>query len=537
MYQITIFHRITAVILIMSVLQSCRFYNFKQISDSKEAQKGAIYKMPSGRFFYIVHVGEEAWQLSDVKVSGDEVKGKLTTMNNLVEQYMHSAYEGGSKRVGKNHHRYVNQVHFHVSELSQVGEEVTINMDNLVELNVMKYNAAASTLVTTGIVLGSIVGGFTIFLLIVCSCPHTYIYDGNEYYFNNTLFTGATSEKLERDDYKKMPDYDPSSGSYSFYVKNEDQEVQHINLLELIVVNHDKKTEVAMDENGGIHALKNQKAPTKVTDNSGHDLTSVLSYRDDESHSFDNESEENYNYVYATFDVPNSRDNAKLVLSAKNNPWGGFVYHEFSKKFGKYYDNWVKRNGKKSKEEVYASLKKAGIPLVVSVKKNGEWIDVEELELVGDISHNTLAIPIDSDLLKGDQVEVRVRSGFMFWDLDHLNMDFTPETELNVQRLKPTSVEGSTTQNGVAALNGNDNKYVSHFEMGDSTSIQFTGIKNQENMTRTIYLRSKGYYKPEKRFDGPMQRKELEALNIDGGLSILSRELYNEAFQTVSLKD
>jgi hypothetical protein len=75
-----------------------------------------------------------------------------------------------------------------------------------------------------------------------------------------------------------------------------------------------------------------------------------------------------------------------------------------------------------------------------------------------------------------------------------------------------------------------------HLNPGDSTSIQFNGIETFDGQKRTIFLRSKGYYLPQKEFAGKLQRQELTELNVDGGLSIYSRKLYNEFFLNYTLK-
>jgi len=54
-------------------------------------------------------------------------------------------------------------------------------------------------------------------------------------------------------------------------------------------------------------------------------------------------------------------------------------------------------------------------------------------------------------------------------------------------------------------------------------------------MQRTIYLHSKGYYLPQKEFSGKLQRSELAKINVEGGLSIFSRELYEDVFGNITL--
>lgn len=529
MLGITIYHRIISVFLIIVMLQSCSTYKIKSIPESQPNFERTINNKSSQRYYYILHVGNEAWQLKNVDVSETEITAKIVTMTPKVRDYMVNAYEGGSRRVLPGEQRYVRQLHIHAKQFTQTDDLVTVNISDIESLNLMKYNGNKNALIITGSVIGSI----GIFLAVVCNCPHTYIYDGEKYYLSNTLFTGATSEKLERNDFKLMPDYNSDSTNYSFYVKNEESEIQFTNLLELIVVYHELDSEIALSENGNIYSIKRPAKPLTVMDNSGNIITDIVSYEDKVAHLFDNESEDSQNSIYASFEKPENTENIKLILSVKNTSWSGFVYNEFSKMFGKYYDNWVKQNKKKSKEEVYRELKKVGVPLVVSVKQNGSWIDIEELELVGDVGFNQLAVPIRSELLSDSMIEIRIRSGFMFWELDYLSLDSSGIEDFSVQRIKPASAIGNTGD-VTNQLQSDDNEYMKHEQIGDSTVIKFTGIDIVPNQKRTIYLHSKGYYLPQKEFKGKLQRKELEAVDIEGGLSVLSRKLYGEIFKSVA---
>ena len=149
-----------------------------------------------------------------------------------------------------------------------------------------------------------------------------------------------------------MPDYFPESKEYNVIIQNDEEEQQFTNLLELVAVNHDATTQVGMDKMGNVYAIENPQKPTNAIDNSGNDVHTSVAFEDDVSHAFDNSSEDNYNSLYLSYAKPKDVSNAKLVLRIKNNKWAGFVYNEFSAMFGKYYDNWVKKNHNKTYEFV-----------------------------------------------------------------------------------------------------------------------------------------------------------------------------------------
>lgn len=536
MYKTTLFHRIAAFIMIACILQSCTYYRFRTLpndADTATKQKH-IDKKEAYNYYYIVHQGDLAVQLENVAISETGITGTIESMHPTVKRYMESAYNGGGKRVPREDLKYINQIHVFVDSLPD-SQSVSIKTEDIERIDLMSMNRGLKIVTITATTAVSAVAAFTIFLLIACSCPHTYVFDGEKYYFNNTLFTGATSQKLERHDYKIMPDYAPDSDNYSFIVRNEEDEQQFTNLLELLVVQHDDNTEISMDQAGNIYALKNVIAPTQVKDNSGIDLMDIVGSADDLGHMFDNESEEDYNSVVATFDKPTNSENAKVVLNVKNHQWGGLVFNEFSKMFGHYHDNWAKKIQKKPKDEIEAGIKRAGIPLTVAIKSNGQWVELEDVNLVGDVNYNSITIPINKELLTEDAIEIRVQSGFMFWELDRINMDFSEPSEVFVQRLSPSSAAGSNNTNDTQNLAHDDHLYMEHLISGDSTSVTFTGIENVKGMQRTIFLHSKGYYLSQKEFQGKPQREELVKIDVEGGLSIYSRNLYNELLGNLTL--
>jgi hypothetical protein len=525
----SLFNRSIAVVLIISLLQSCNYYKLTTANIAVSTSAEVITKNQSN--YIIVHLGDNIWQLDGAIITTETVTGYLSKMTPKAAEYYRKAVEDNNYRVEKDNTDFISQLHLHVEQFKKSDNTVTFKTSDITKIDVMKMDGALTTLskvATPLLIIAGAVGAFAIFLAVVCGCPHAYTFDGTSYHYNNTLFTGATSENMERDDYKGMPDYNPESEDYSMIIKNEENEIQYTNLLELIVVNHNSDVDVVTDQNGTIYALKNQIQPTTILDDNGADLANILAYNDDLGHSFDNSGESDYKNVYATFNKPEDASNAKLVLKATNTRWSGFVHKEFSKLFGKYYDNWVKKNHKKSKDEVMASLKKTGIPMVVSVKKGNQWIDIETIDLIGEVNYNSLVVPIDASLLEGEQIEVRIRSGFMFWDLDYVNIDFTPTTELDVQHLSPTSVTG-TNSNHQAALSNDDDLYMEHLRTGDSANILFTGLKPAA-ANRTIFLHSKGYYIFQEVYEGKLQTNELAKINKDAGMSAYSERLFNKVF-------
>jgi hypothetical protein len=529
---------IFSILIFCNLTVGCNYYRVRSGNVGEKTTSKTIDRNEFRNNYYVLHVGDAMWEIKNFDLTYPEIKGKLSTFQGAELDMYKRMLDGGGKRVSKDQTEYTYQIHVYADSFSKDGELVNIKEADVTRIDIFDINAGlrAASVIGTGLLAG--VGGLGILIIVACAsaCPHVYVYNGETYYFNNSLFTGAVAPQLERNDYKLMPDYFSSSDKYQFYVKNEKEEEQYTNFLELMVVEHEKGTEVYPDQQGNINMVKKPIMPNVLVDDNGKDLTELVGYHDGRAFVFNNTSSDDFSNVYASFNLPKNKANAKLVLQAKNTEWSGYVYHEFTKLFGSYYDNWVAKNQrKKSREEMETDQKKHGLPLVISVKSGDEWIDIEAIDLVGSVSYNGLAVQLPQELLNGEQLEVRVRSGFFFWKLDYLALDFSTNDGFELQKLTPSIANGNGDKDFIEALSTDDETYMDHPLNGDSTYVEYHGLKVSTDKQRTIILHSKGYYIPLAEYDTKMQRKELARFKADGELSRFSQALFEDQFGDMSL--
>lgn len=535
-----IIQRIVSCVLIIGMLSSCNHYRLSKHMPTDAANVGET--VTEGLADYVVvHVGDETWQLIDIEIENNQITGSLTDVDTEQVDFYERVLDGqtdGEYNAEDDEGQYLEQTHIYLNSVTHLEDgKVSFDVSDVSTANSLKKQGGMGVVwgVIAGvlIVIGGLILGMVIFVLIACNCPHAYTYDGEAYNFTNTLFTGATAKNLERNDYKLMPDYRPESDSYEMIIKNEENESHYTNLLELVVVNHDADVEVVPDQNGNIHSISNLETAKSIVDANGGDLSNELSYRDDVVYSFDKGSEETMINTYATFAKPDDVSNAKVVLKLKNTEWGGVVFKTFASMMGNKYDNWVEKNHARTPEEAEAGMKEAGIPMQLSIKKGDEWVEIESVDLVGEVSYNTLAFPIDESLITGENIEVRLQAGYKFWDLDYVGMDFSQDSDLVIETIKPSIAKGSS--NDLAALSQDDDLYMQHFATGDSTHIKFDGLKSTGEK-RTIIMRSKGYYLSNDEYTGTPYWRELVKLKAPGGLSRLSQNLYLEFSKNYAFK-
>ncbi|MFM7683717.1 MAG: hypothetical protein ACKO7P_13405 [Bacteroidota bacterium] len=291
----------------------------------------------------------------------------------------------------------------------------------------------------------------------------------------------------------------------------------------------------ASDQRGKFYTLSDVKPPLRAIDDNGNSLKSILAERDDAGFAFDAYGIDDYSSLTAHFEKPKNVKQAKLILRVKNNPWGGFVYKEFTQLFGDYYDNWARKTGKKSAKQMEENFKKGGVVLVVSIKQNNEWKELESINLVGDVNYNSIVVPISTEDLNDDDISIRIRSGFKFWEIDYLGIDFSDEKTFKVEHISPTITSDSELTNQAALLK-DDDSYLLQTKNSAPVSIVFNNIPNSAS-ARTLILCSKGYYVSQRQVTGKTQFAKLRQLNQQSGLSTYSKEIfdaYNETFTIIS---
>ena len=525
------------VLLLLITVTSCKYYTIKTHKQDSRAFDETIdpyYDYNNDSYF--LHVGNQFWLLENATVTDGQLTGSgLIAVDKDYSYFYNKVISGNSsiKKVKKRDLEYVNQVHVYADLFSEDAKAgIIINLKDITKVDVMKdAELLNSFIVGTAVVAGTVVGTVVVSALVVailCNCPHNYTFDGEQYHYNNTLFTGATSAALERNDFKKLPDYLPESESYQLMIKNEENEIQYTNLLELIAVQHDLNTVVIPSQQGDFFTISNLQMPLSTKNDLGQDLQPLLSYDDEVAYAFDNKSSEDFANVYAVFDAPKKIKDATLIIKAKNTRWSGFVYDEFSHLFGNKYQKWNSKLNERSTEEVNNYRKKAGIPLAVSIKVGDKWVDVESIDLIGEVFYNTVAVAIDPTFITDKKIEIKLTSGFKFWELDYIALDNSSKENIEIQYLQPSTATMNGTLDETENLKADDSNYMVHEKNGDSTIVMFKSIKNSKSKSRSLFLRSKGYYVSQRNYQGKPNRTELVKFKQDGEMSRYSKRLYLE---------
>lgn len=500
-------------------LDSCQYLAVKNV-DAKKLPRldriGEMYKR------FIVHAGDEVYDLSKISVDESKVSGLLT-----YPTYKVYYNKGRKHRIKTGEKEILHEVHIYlkVENRELTFGPVDIPINSIEKISVINEDVGRNILT----VLEGAAGFFVILLVIVAltksSCPFVYAHDGQSFVFEGEIFGGAIGANLQREDYLPLPSIKAHDGVYSLRISNELKERQYTDLAQLITVEHPKGTRVLMDKKGQVHMLGNEVMPLKVSSYNGSDIKPSLVRKDDDVFFF-NDQDFSQNGIYLTFKRPAGLSHGNLVLKAQNTLWGDYLMGTFFSKFGNRFDPWMEKQSKLPTSERLQEQRNADIPLTIYLKQNGQWKQVEYLNPVGPLAYRELVVPIDFSDSDAENIELKLETGFMFWQIDYAAIDYTAQTKLTVNRLNPIQAIGTGEQNWTQALKGMDGNYMAQETSNQVTEIVYPANPAPKGMVQSLFLHTSGYYELIREFQGAPKIIELNKFRVPGYFSEYSRMEY-----------
>jgi len=494
------------IALMMMHTTSCNYYKVKEVATHDISSIQNIGKLHKSM---IIHTSTETFILNDIKVDSVLLSGRLKKAE-VGSFYFNE--DNKNKRFSTKDKEILNEVHFYLKTGSIHPPYADIPLNEISEIKIIDPDSGrtvASYVFTTVGVLASV---FAILLIIVAltksSCPYVYVFDGETYVFEGETFGGAIAQNLERDDYMPLPHLKDNHGLYKVRISNELKEIQYTDLAELIVVNHPKKANVILDKYGNPLLLINEINASSAISESGENILPALEKKDKNVFFF-NESNSATNAVVMTFSKPIDVEKGKLIFSAKNTLWFDYIFGTFISKFGSAYQAWMQNQSNLPREEQLKKISQNNFPISVYVKKNNSWQFVDEIMTVGPLAFRDFVVPIDLSGISGNKVEVKFETGFMFWELDAVAMEFSSDLVRDVEIVKPTLANGTGAKDWTHSLMCADEDYMIQPISGNMTEISFKIKPAGYGYTQSVFLHTRGYYTLIRDFSG---LPEVEAL-------------------------
>ncbi|MBL8002218.1 MAG: hypothetical protein JNL05_09680 [Flavobacteriales bacterium] len=470
-----------------------------------------------------------AWRVHQPVLTNDSLKGRFERMNDVEAWTLVGAEKHRELREQQNSALlYLRDTLDSSADIQGPG----LPMSAFSRIEVIDADVGASI----GFFLLAVVGIAAVVAIIIAltkeSCPFIYAYNEEGCHFEGEVFSGAVSPQLQRHDRLPLPHLGPVDGRYRVRVANKAREIQRTDLAELLVVDHPEGSMVLFDRDGSARTISAPVEPSGATDQSGRDAMALIASADDRAWQGDptNDRPNADEYLDVSFPRPQGVASGRLVITARNTFWADQLYGMFLDEFGSKADALRERMQKRTAEEMRQWAREQYLPLSVSMKVGPDrWERIGQFELAGPMAWRQDVLEIDLSRATGERIELRLGSGFMFWQIDAVAFDTSTQIPVAIQRLQPDSAIDQAGRDVRASMLFEDGDLLVQPAVGDAVELSFRCPAPLAGMHRSLFLHAAGHYEilREPRSHEPDMRY-LRGFKEPGALSRYSRERWNE---------
>jgi len=369
----------------------------------------------------------------------------------------------------------------------------------------------------------------------VGSCPFVYSWDGTRYVFEAEPYGGAITRGLEKDDYSELAELKEEDGRYKLRMTNEVDETQMTNLTELLVVDHPAGTRVVPDIDGKLHTVSAPQALLSAHDAEGHDLLPWLRSADHliwEPPPVPDAGGNLQGDIVMTFPKPAGATKVKLVANAATGLWGSYMIKKIvglsGREAGMFY--FALNHSSSARKQLIAWEEREELyRLKVYVEEPTGWEVRGILPGTGAFNSADRILPLDVSHVQGDQLRIRIHPPAGFWALNSFAVDYTPDRQVTVQKLKPATAQDLQGRDVLPELASVDGRYLAMPNIGDTADIAFLAPPARAGTDRAVFLHTRGYYKLHQSATGSPDKATLKAVEkIPGGAVRFAASQYGQ---------
>jgi len=517
---------------------SCQRFFMPVRYDAKNEEEAAQFFISNkAEKYFILHHNDKSYALNDISIDKDKLvmNGKLSPVDPSHLSYIKA--KGKGYKYNDKNRVVLNEVHFYVMPASTIDTVNTLELPlyQVSKIEVIEHDKARTTqsyvLGGIGIGVGVIAVTTVIILLTKESCPYISVYDGEEYQLQGELFGGSVNSRLERMDYVPLQAM-PVNGEFRLRLSNELKEKQYTNLADLVVIEHNVNSTVLPGTDGKPYAFRDPVMPVAAEMNQGKNMMDAVTYKDNIACGFDDTTiSTGLNELRLRFRNTGTKGKGKLLLNLKNTYWLDFLYGEFTRHFGSTYESWKERQQSRTAEEMTQWTEEQYIPLTVSLKTKNGWKEIQKIKTIGPVANRELIVPVETGDAEGDFVDIRLQTGFMFWEVDYAAMDFTHDEPFTITRLKPSAADDQDGNSVLPELKENDQLYLAQPRAGDYAILRYPfDRKPGIGRTYSVFFETSGYYEPIREYSGKADKAFLKKFRQPGCMARFSLARY----QTIS---
>jgi hypothetical protein len=136
---------------------------------------------------------------------------------------------------------------------------------------------------------------------------------------------------------------------------------------------------------------------------------------------------------------------------------------------------------------------------------------------VGPLASRSIVVPIEAYCQAGDELIVRLESGYHFWEVDYAAMDFTSNDPLEITRLPLLTAVDENNIDLMSVIAYHDGTYLEQPYIGAEAILTFDGYPTlQSQKSTTLFLHTRGYYEYIRDYTGKPNISELKKFRVTG---------------------
>ena len=554
-------HAILCLPLIWLFFSGC-FRHFYSTNTANNIDSASLMKLMVAQKYFILHdsANNRIYALKNIKISGENLVAEKAPVLSEHEFYEHPAKSDHNAFPVKNQDIVLYEVHLYSQNPGIDSLHVNIPLKDFSRIDIYALDKKSTnrskvgsivgvSLTTVGVIAAIAVataptdyvpaqtnGGQSSTLH--CS-PQVYLTQNNHSEVQGTLYSGAIAASLERSDYMPLNIGKFAGDKIQFTIKGNDEEDIMMNNVLLMQVTHKENDQVLIDRKGNVLVYSNPVTPVQASIGQDQEPRSEVMAKDGKYYSFTNHTiEGNSSDILLNFSKPLQSSSGKLVINAKNSVWSYYLFNQFKSLYGNYYPDLILKKDKADPAQVLQCELDQFLPLLVSVKYKGEWKFIDYFPTPGITNSRDLIMNMDLEEFKdSSNIQVRLQTTYMFWDLDYAAMDFTTNNICRTEYIPASLVSLINRENETVdpELSG---QHSNIFVKGPlRLDLEFNIHSAPEaGMKNSYFLAGNGYYHDNSRFEGEARIAELSRFSGKGAFDKYSREKFEFLLQAMREK-
>jgi hypothetical protein len=541
------FKNLFTAFFIITILSCCHNFYKATTTDTVNVAETSnnINRLKEQNRFFVLRSGTKAYYMNAISLSADKrtLNAVLDTLPPHHRLHLKNGRKGRMQyKKTTNDEAVLTEVHLYIPRDSSLHPgNYLLSLNQVQKIEVVEKDKQRTTGSYVIGAIGYTFGAFAVAAIIIAatksSCPFVSAYTNNEFVLQGEIYGGAIYPQLARDDYMPLRMEPLADGTLQVKISNELQEKQYTDFADLLVITHQKNSKVLSDEKGNLYEIRQPETPVKAwTSNQPDVLTSVLKANDNSLVHFDDTlATDAGNYLITQFNKPADMKKAKLILSVKNSYWLDYLYGEMAKGFGSYYTTFIKKQHKTPVAQLLKWTKDQKLPLEVSIKTKTGWQKITDLTTIGPLATREIVVSLDLGNIDNKLIEIKLSSGFMFWEMDYAAIDYSDNKTFEVQRISPSIATDEGGKNVLSQLEKKDGIYLAQPLPGNMVTLKYKSKPQADDRTRSYILHTRGYYEHVRDFKGAPNIGFLNQFKQPNAFPLFSLRQYKK-FSTTSMQ-